>query len=290
MPKVLINGVPTDVTFDLILNDDNSPLQIPAPGSYFTQEQVEERLAAVRQEEKDKLYGRIDTLTQTITDLQNQVGGLTAEQQREKAAAEEERARLEAEARQREEEDLDARELVERSRQEWQQNLDQVNQTWEQRFQEEQQRREQAEALAQREREFNDLRDYIATQVEANRESIAPQLLGYITGNSREEVDASIARAKETTEQIAAEMQQVFGDPNQVVLDPTQQVQQPATPAAPPALPGTRVTAGPVNSDPASQFQQLTPEQIANMPMDQYAQLRGRIGIGGQNQSRGLFG
>jgi hypothetical protein len=284
VPKVLINGVPTEVSFDQILNDDDSPLTIPAPGSYFTQEQVNERLEAVRQEEKDKLYGRIDSLTQQITDLTNQVGGLTAEQQREKAAAEEERARLEAEARRAEEEDLDAKALVERSRQEWEQNLNQVNQQWEQRFTEEQQRREAAEALAQREREFGELRDYTLSAVEANKDNIAPQLLGWISGNSKEEVDAAIQRAIDTTNQIMEEVQQVVGQPQE--QQPFVYDQQPQ----PPALPGTRATAGPANSDPAGQTQQLTADQIKNMTIDQYAALRGKIGIGGQSQSRGLFG
>jgi hypothetical protein len=60
--------------------------------------------------------------------------------------------------------------------------------------------------------------------------------------------------------------------------------------AQPPVTPGTRATGGPGNIDPAGQQQTLTSEQIANMDMSQYAQLRPKLGIGGQSNNRGLFG
>lgn len=282
------DGSLVDVGLDALFADDGqTALNVPT-GPVFTADDI----ARARQEEKDKLYGRIDTLTATINSLNEQVGGLTAEQQRQKAEAEQERERLAQEARRQEEGQLDAQSLVDRARDEWQQTLAQKEQEWNSRFEAEAEQRRAAEALAQREREFGELRDYTLTQVEANKEKIAPQLLQWISGNSKEEVDAAIARAIETTDQIAAEMQQAIGGqvPGQ---DPANQ-QFAAVPGAqpvPPAVPGTRPTGGPGNSDPAAGFsQQLTAEQIANMPMDQFAKLRGQMGIGGQGNNRGLFG
>lgn len=289
MPKVrLADGSLVDVGLDALFADDGqTALNIPT-GPVFTADDLER----VRQEEKDKLYGRIDTLTSTITSLNEQVGGLTAEQQRQKAEAEQERARLAEEARRQEEQGLDAATLVERARNEWQQTLSQKEQEWNSRFEQEAEQRRAAEAVAQREREFGELRDYTLSQVAAHENEIAPQLRQWISGNTKEEVDASIARAIETTNQIAAEMQQALG--GQVPGQEPANQQFAAVPGAqpvPPVVPGTRATGGPGNSDPAAGFQQqLTAEQIANMPMDQYAKLRGQMGIGGQSNNRGLFG
>jgi hypothetical protein len=279
----MINGVLTDIPFDAIFADDGTtPLtlaQQAVSGRTFSEDDV----ARIRQEEKDKLYSQIARNNEELTALREQVGSLTAAEQRREAQLKEEQERLEAEARRKEEEDLDARSLVERKSQEWQQSLDQVNSQWEQKFNESEQQRLAAEALAQREREFGELRDYTLAAVEANKENIAPQLLGWISGNSKEEVDAAIQRAIDTTNQIMEEVQQVVGQPQQQPFVVDQQPQ-------PPVLPGTRATAGPANSDPAGQTQQLTAEQIQNMSIDQYAALRQKMGIGGQGQNRGLFG
>lgn len=283
----LPDGNVVEVGNDALYNDDDTPftptLSQAATGQTFTADD----LARVRQEEKDKLYGKIDTLTQELNGFKEQVGSLTAAEQRRQAQAEEEKTRLEAEARKREEEDLDAKSLLQRREQEWQQQIQGLEQTWEQKFQQAEQEREQALALAQKEREFADLREHIAAQVEANKDKIAPQLLGWITGNSREEVDAAVARAIETTDAILADIQQ--SQPGAV---PPGVAVQPGAQPTPPVLPGTRAVGGPANVDVNAQYgtQQLTPEQIANMDMAQYANLRKQMGIGGQNNNRGLFG
>lgn len=280
------DGSIIEVGADSLLTDDDQPLVLPT-GPVFTAEDM----ARARTEEKDKLYGRLESTNQELAALRDQIGSLTAAEQRREAQLVEEQQRLEAEARAAEEKELDAKSLIQRKEQEWQQQLQQTTQTWEQKFAEEQQRREAAEALQQREREYNDLKDYAQAQVQANAEKIAPELLPWITGNSKEEIDAAIVRAVETTDQITAQFQQAMQvqppqDPNMVQ---SQVPGQPVVPA-PPALPGTRVTGGPVNQDPGAQYQQLTAEDIKNMPMDKYAQLRGQMGIGGQGQNRGLYG
>jgi hypothetical protein len=281
VPKVLIDGALVEVPATALFADDGqtpfAPVAVtdPATGRTFTEEDV----ARIRQEEKDKVYGRLEEANSALAELRDQVGSLTAAEQRRAAQLEEETQRLQAEARRQEEEGLDPATLVARAREEWQQTLANKEQEWNSRFEQEAQARQQAEALAAKEREYTDLRDYIQGQVEANKDSIAPELLPWIQGTSKDEVDAAIARAVETTNSIAEQFQQ---------LAQLQQFQQPVV-AQPPATPGTRTTA-PVGTDPGAQFQQLTAEDIANMPMDQYAKMRPRLGIGAQGQNRGLFG
>lgn len=284
----LPNGEVVEVGNDALFNDDDTPFGVsnPNPEARFTAEDIER----ARTQEKDKLYGRIEDLSNTIKGFEEQVGGLTAAEQRRQAEAEQERARLEEEARKQEESELDARSLLERKQQEWNDQLNGLEQTWEQRFAQIEQEKQQAEAIAQREREYAELGDYTRQQVSAHQDKIAPELLGWITGNSKEEIDAAIARAVDTTNQIVESMQSTLVqpqvDPNTGLPLAVAPEQQPV--AAP--LPGVRPTAGPAGSDPASQYQTLTAEQIANMPMNKWAEIRKQIGIQGQSNNRGLFG
>lgn len=294
MPKAMINGVLTDVSLDSLFQDDGTtPFGTPtpppgAPSQTFTAADIER----ARQEEKDKLYGRIDGLNGTIQELQGQVGNLTKAEEQRLADAKAEKDRLDAEARAAEEKDLDAKSLVERRQQEWQTQLSQMQEQWNSQLTSEREARERTEALYQRERELNEVGDYARTQVEANKDKIAPQLLGWITGSTKEEIDAQIKQAVETTDAILADIQsgqqqmEVPGQPP-VYQVPGGQPPVPAPPA-PPALPGTRVTAAP-GADPATQYQQLTAEQIQNMPLDQYAKIRPQL-IRSSGDNRGLFG
>lgn len=290
MPKVrMTDGTLVDVGLDALFNDDGStPLTTPpAPpeGRFFTEEDV----ARIRQEEKDKLYPQIERNNTELAALREQVGTLTEAQQQREAELVQEQERLAEEARKAEEADLDAKTLLTRREQEWESRLNEMNTTWEQRFAQEAEQRAQAEAIAQREREFGDLRDYTLQTVEANKDKIAPQLLGWITGDTREQIDANVQRAIEATDSIAAEMQEALQQQVPATQQPFSVPQVPTQPQ-PPALPGTRATGGPANADPAAQYQQLTAEQIANMPMGEYAKLRQQMGIGGQSNTRGLFG
>lgn len=286
MPKVFINGEYMDVPADALFADDGTtPLsaslsQQAVQGRVFTEEDV----ARIRQEEKDKLYTQMERNNEELRSLRDQVGSLTAAEQRREAQLVEEQQRLEAEARAKEEQELDAKSLVQKKDQEWNERLKSMQDEWNQKLEAEAEARRTAEALVAREREYNDLKEYAQAQVAAHQEKIAPELLPWIQGNSKEEIDAAIARAVETTDKILAGIQQDLGQFQQ-----QDQFQQPFQAPQPPVVPGTRVT-GPAGMDPAAGSQTLTAEQIAQMPMDQYAKLRSQVGIGGQGNNRGLFG
>lgn len=295
MPKVLIDGNLVDVGADALFADDGqTPFStltqgVPPTGRVFTEEDV----ARIREEEKNKLYGQITDLKGEISGLRESVGTLSAAEQQRLQEAEAEKKRLEEAARAKEEEEMDARQLLARKDQEWRENLTNMEQSWEQKLAEERAARERTEAVLQKQQEFEELGSYINSQVEANRENIAPQLLPWIQGNTKEEVDANIARAVSTTEAIVADLQQAQQQPLAPGQQPfvvedfsQQQQQQPVLPV----LPGTRPTGGPGNTDPAAQYQTLTPEQIRNMPMDQFAKLRTQMGIGGQSRNQGMYG
>lgn len=272
----LPDGSFVEVGNDSLFNDDDTPLTFPTTAQAVTGRTFsEDDVARIRQEEKDKLYGTINDLRNEITGFREQVGGLTAAEQRRQEQAQQELERAEAERRSQEEEELSARELIERRDREWQERLDQMNNDWSSKFETSEQERQNEAALRAKERQFNDLREHIQNQVAANQDKIAPELLPWITGNSVEEVDAAVAKAVETTNQILAGLQQSGQVP------PPQETLIPV---------GVRPVGGPSSVDPGQQFQTLTAEQIAQMPMDQYAQLRSKIGVAPQGQNRGLFG
>lgn len=293
MPKVrLEDGTLVDVDITNILADDGqNPFVVPAPAQTFTAEDVER----IRSEEKTKLYGANERLQQTIDELKGQVGNLTAAEQARLDAAQAEQARLAEEAKQAE---LDAMkpndrleaQLAEQSAQ-WQSQLANLTESL-----------ETERALRQKDQQFNELREYIQSQVAAHTQGpdadIAPEVAEWIGGNSKEEVDANITRAQATTKAILDQIQQTQQpqiDPatGQPVPQVVQDLQQIVPPQSPPTFAGSRAWSGPANLDPAGVGTQvLTAEQIANMPMAEYAQKRKTlIGAAASSQSnRGMFG
>lgn len=234
----------------------NAVLTIPAPvptapAGQFTEADI----ARVRQQEKDKLYPQIEELKARVAQID------AIEQQRAAAeaarvAAEQEAARVAAEA------DLSAKELLEQRTAEIMARLD-----------EEANARKNAEALLQREREYQQLEAYKAAKVAENADNIIPDLIDLVGGNNPEEIDASIAGLVQRSAAI---------------LGAVQAAQQ----SARQELPGTRPTlpaAGPMDTNLGTTS--FTPEQIAAMSANEYAQHRSRLlGSASNAGGKGLFG
>ena len=104
--------------------------------------------------------------------------------------------------------------------------------------------------------------------IEQNRDSINPELIDFIGGNTAEEIDQSVAVLQSKT---AAIMESVAS----------------AAQAARQALPGVRVTnpAGPLDNQSAQQ--QFTPEVVQRMTPAEYAKNRHLINPGAVSSSRG---
>ncbi len=210
--------------------------QQPAPG--YTDEDI----ARARREEKDKLYPEIQTMRTQLAELQ---------QQREAEAAEKQRLADEAEQarREREEAELSTKELLERRDQEWSQ-----------RFESLERQREQDRAVYEQERRLAELESYRTQRIEQEQEYLLPEIRRYITGNTPEEIDASIEAAKADSESIFQNMTQFVAPQQQV---PFQQPRA-ASPTAPPV--------GPLETQ--SHNQDITPEDIATMDMETYKRNR----------------
>jgi hypothetical protein len=106
-------------------------------------------------------------------------------------------------------------------------------------------------------RNVRELQGYLAERVAAATEAgeIAPQLLSYIHGDSREAIDASIALAKRTSAEIVQRVQQEQARPSDV--DPAWQANQ---------------------REGLGDQQPMTAEAIAQLDMASYARLRGQLG------------
>ena len=223
---------------------------------------TEDDLAKVRSQEKNKLYSQIETLKSELEAARLDREQKEAEKARKQAEKEaEEQAKL-AKKQQREESEMDVRELLKKKEQEFSEQLER-----------ERQERERAFAELEREREYADLKEFKAQVLDAERENIIPELLDLVVGNTREEVTQSIESLKERSARI---------------LESAQAAMQTARKE----MTGTRTTlppAGPLDIN--SEQRNFTAEEIAAMPMNEYAKYRQRVlSPVARNVGQGLFG
>jgi hypothetical protein len=216
---------------------------------------TDEDLARVRSQEKDKLYPVIEELKAKVS---------TFEKEREEEAtrrAEAERAEAER-LKALEEDELGVRDLLKKKEQEWSEQLER-----------ERQERERAFALLEREKSFADLQAYRQQLVEQERDSIIPDLLDLIQGNTREEIQASVEGLKSRSERILESAQSAMQNARKEMKG--------ASTNAP--------TAGPLETNMESR--QFTAQDIASMSVNEYAKYRDKLmSDSARGKSRGLFG
>lgn len=220
---------------------------------------TEDDLAKVRSQEKDKLYPEIERLKEELSTLKKDKEESAA---RKAAEAAEEEARLAAKAKEEAEAEMDVRSLLKNKEQEWQEQLER-----------ERQERERAFALLEQERKFSELQAYRQQVLDAERDNIIPQLLDYIQGNSPEEINNSVEELKSRSQSILESAQAAI----------TQQRRDQV---------GTRATlppAGPLETN--SEQRTPTAEELAAMPMNEYAKIRSRLlSQRAQGRSSGILG
>ena len=218
-------------------------------------------LAKARQQEKSKVYGTLEKTQEELASVKK----ILEEQQAANAARNARRAEREAtlaeEKKKQEESEMDFKELLSTKEKEWQSKLEA-----------EKLEREKAFALLDRERQFQELSAYRQQRLESERESIIPELIDLISGNDKNEIEASIAGLKDRSakifESVAAASQ----------LSRKEMV-------------GTRITvpaSGPLDNDSAQA--NLSPDSITNMSMADYAKNRAKL-LGSTNNrgGQGLF-
>jgi hypothetical protein len=226
----------------------------PRGNKFYT----EEDLAKVRSQEKDKLYPQIESLKEEVLALKKDKEDKAVRKAAEEA---EKTASAEAAKRAKEESEMDVRDLLKTKEQEWNEQLER-----------ERQERERAFALLEREKNFAELNAYRQSRVEAERESIIPELIDLVIGESQEEIEKSITGLKERSSRI---------------LESAQSAMQ----AARRDMTGTRVTspqAGPLDINTGNR--QFTADEISSMSMNDYAKYRQQLlSDNAQGRSKGLF-
>ena len=220
---------------------------------------TEEDLAKVRSQEKDKLYPVVESLKSEVAALKKE----KEEKAARKAAEEAEKLAAQAASeKSRLEEDLDAKDLIKLKEKEWQEQLER-----------ERSERERAFALLEQERTYAELQSYKQSRVEQERDNIIPELADLISGNTPDEVDASLEGLKERSARILESAQSAMQNARKEMT-------------------GTRATlppAGPLETN--SEQRQFTAQDIASMSMNDYAKYRDKLmSESARGKSRGLFG
>lgn len=245
--------------------EENQVMEAPAPVAEAPEvEQVMQSftaddLAKARAQEKAKLYPQIEKMAAELDSLKK----AQAEEAERRAAIKAERERQEQEeAKAKEENELSYKELLKKKEQEFQSLIEK-----------ERLERENAIALLDKERKFQELMNYRQQRIEQERETIVPQLIDLVNGNTKEEIEQSI-------ESLKAKSSAIMQDVQQTVLSARQQ------------MPGARVTApasGPLDND--SEQQITTPDAIRDMSLADYAKQRAKLlGSAASNRGQGLFG
>lgn len=211
------------------------------PQQSFTAEDIQR----ARQQEKEKLYPRLEKVDQ----IEAELAQLRAEREEAQRVAREAQEAAEAERRKAEEENMSAKQLIERAREELQQEI-----------RAEREQRERAEAVLAQERQLSALNEYKNGRVRDAESEILPELLGYVAGNSPEEIDASIEAAKQHTASIL-----------QGVAQFQQQQRMAMRGASPSGLPPL----GPLETQ--QETRELSAADIAAMSPAEYARHRGQL-------------
>ena len=131
------------------------------------------------------------------------------------------------------------------------------------------------DAVLEKEHAFNELMTYRNEVLNSETgQSILPELRDLVAGNTREEIDASVSAMAQRSMSILEQVAQATGAARQTAR-------------------GVGVTAPPVGPmDNNSDHQSVSADDIRNMDMAQYAQLRGRLlgAAASQQRDRGMFG
>lgn len=221
----------------------------------FTEEDVE----SIRKQEKDKMYKRLEEADARVKSMEEQMNLIASEREAARKEAEE-RAAKEAELlRQREIEELSAKELLLKKEDEFNQRISSVEQEWQSRLAEIEHQRASQEALLEKERQLQALDHYRQSRLQQEQETIIPELIDLVSGNSEEEIENSISILRQRSSAIIESIQQ-------------------ATAQQQGRLRGAPVTAPPVGPmETQTEYQTLTAEDIRNMPMEQYTKMRERL-------------
>jgi hypothetical protein len=224
-------------------------------------DKVAEAIQKARAQEKAKLYPQVEKLQEEIASLRSEKHERESKDAERKALRAAREAQAAVERKRQEESELEVRDLLARKEEEWAEKLNS-----------ERQEREKAFALLEREREFQELSAFRQQRMEAERDNIIPELVDLISGNSRDEIEQSIAGLKERSAKIFDSVAQVAQQSRKEMV-------------------GTRITSpasGPLDND--SDSRTYSPDDISKMSLSDYAKNRSKLLGNSKNSGQGLFG
>jgi hypothetical protein len=228
------------------------------PAAKYTNEDI----AKARAQEKEKLYPVVDKLKEELNLLKQKESERETKEAERKAARAAREAEALSEKKKQEEAELGFKDLLSKKEQEFQAQIEA-----------ERAEREKAFALLDREREFQELQTYRQQRLEQERESIIPELIDLIQGNSKDEIEQSINGLKDKSAKIF-----------ESVATASQQTRK--------EMVGSRITApasGPLDND--SEQRSYSPDDLRNMSITDYAKNRAKLlGNASNNRGQGLFG
>jgi hypothetical protein len=243
---------------------------------YFTAEDVEkarrEAIEQARKEERDKLYPQRDKQKEQIDAMQAEVKALReAEAARAKEADKAAKA-VEAARQKAADAELSAKDLLEKRNTEWQAQLDAARADQAQQIADLKAQQELQTAMFAKNAEMAELAIYIRDRIADEKDTIAPELTDFITGDTKEQVDASIEVVKAKTAAIVEGMRQ-------------------ASIASRSGMPGVSPSGGATAIVPGLDTgdKKYTPEDIQGMSMQEYAALRVKMGYAQNGNGRGIF-
>jgi hypothetical protein len=241
---------------------------VTAPEVTFAEEtllpntnEVADAIQKARAQEKAKLYPQMEKLQEELSLLKRDKEEREAKEAERKAQRAQRDAELAKQKKAEEEQALELRDLLTKKEQEWQSQLEA-----------ERLEREKAFALLERERQFQELQQYRQQRLEQERENIIPELIDLISGDSRDEIEQSIAGLKERSSKI-------FDS----VAAASQQTRK--------EMVGTRVTvpaSGPLDND--SDSRMYSADDLSKMSMADYAKNRSKLLGTSNTRGQGLFG
>lgn len=228
------------------------PVQVSANSDpkMFTQADLDK----AREQEKSKVYKRLETMQETVSRL---------EAEAKDRAAIEEKARKDAEA---------AAEAERQSQLSVQELLAERETQWRAEQQELQRQIDAERALRERETQFASLMERRNQILAEYSDRVAPELLDLISGETPEEIQQSAEDMASRTERILAQTAEAMQNARQ-------------------QMPTARVTA-PASGDNSGANRQFTPDEVRNMSVAEYSKHRASLlgGGAGGSKNRGLFG
>ena len=227
-----------------------APAQAPVTNGerMFSATEVE----TFRSQERDKMHNR-------VSEMETQVQTMADEREAERARIEAEQKAIEDAAVKRAEDEMDVRDLLRQTREEFTAELLAAKTET-----------AAATALLVKEQQYQELQAYRTQALGAVADRMNPEFGDFVSGESPEQIDASIADALERSDRIV----QGF------VATQQQQVQ---------GMQGVRSTlpsqGGPLEEQQATRA--MTPEQISALSPSEYAAMRGTLKQAGTQQFYG---